>query len=327
MTGRGRELADMMEQRNVDILCLQETKCEGSNARNIEGGCKIFYNGAEGRKNGIGIVMREELAKSVLEVMRVSDRLMAIKLEVKGSILNIVSAYAPQVNNSMEEKNNFSEDLDGLIESISKEERIVFGADLNGHVGEGNIRDEEIMGRYGAGTRNKEGSMVVDFGKRMDLAIVNTYFKKKDEHRVTYKSGGKSTQVDYVMCRRRNLKEMCDCKVILNECVAKQHSMVVCKMALVVKKKKPEKVKPKIRWWKLKETSCQEAFRQEVTRILGGKDRLPDEWDKTAETLRKTAETVLGVTFGKRKGDKETWWWNEEVRKSIRKRKERGKET
>ena len=64
--------------------------------------------------------------------------------------------------------------------------------------------------------------MIVDFGKRMDLAIVNTYFKK-NEHRVMYKSGGKSTQVDYVMCRRKNLKEMCDCKVILNECVAKQH--------------------------------------------------------------------------------------------------------
>ena len=26
MIGRGRELADMMERRNVDILCLQETK-------------------------------------------------------------------------------------------------------------------------------------------------------------------------------------------------------------------------------------------------------------------------------------------------------------
>ena len=100
--------------------------------------------------------------------------------------------------------------------------------------------------------------MVVDFGKRMDLAIVNTYFKKKDEHRVTNKSGGKSTQEDYVMYRRRNLKEMCNCKVILNECVAKQHPMVVCKMALMVKKKKAEKVKPKIQWWKLKEKSCQE---------------------------------------------------------------------
>ena len=84
---------------------------------------------------------------------------------------------------------------------------------------------------------------------------------------MTYKSGGKSTQVDYVMCRKRNLKEMCDCKVIVNECVAKQQRMVVCKMALMVKTKKAEKVKPKIRWWKLKEARYQEAFRQEVTRM------------------------------------------------------------
>ena len=114
----------------------------------------------------------------------------------------------------------------------------------------------------------------------MDLAALKTYFKKKDQHRVTYKSRRKSTQVDYVMCRRRNLKKMCDCKVIVNECAAKQHRMVICKM-------------PKIRWWKLKETSYQEAFRQEVTRILGGEDGLPDDWYKTAEMLRKTAETVL----------------------------------
>ena len=115
---------------------------------------------------------------------------------------------------------------------------------------------------------------------------------------------------------------MCDCKVILNECVAKQHRMVVCKMVLMVKKKKAEKVKPKIRWWKLKETSYQEAFRQNVTRILGGRDGLPNEWDKTAEILRKTAESVVGVTFGKRKGDRETWWWNEEVQESIKEKKE-----
>ena len=88
-------------------------------------------------------------------------------------------------------------------------------------MGEGNIGDEEIMGRFGARTRNKEGSMVVNFGKRMDLAIVDTYFKKKDEHKVMYESGRKSTQVVYVMYRRKNLKKMFDCKVIVNECVAK----------------------------------------------------------------------------------------------------------
>ena len=95
--------------------------------------------------------------------------------------------------------------------------------------------------------------------------------------------------------------------------------MVVCKIALMLKK--AEKVKSKIRWWKLKK-SCQETFRQGVTRTLGGKDGLPDEWDKTAEMLRKTAQTVLEVTFGKRKEDSETWWWNEEVQESIKEKKE-----
>ena len=50
----------------------------------------------------------------------------------------------------------FWQDLDGLIESVPKQERIVLGTDLNGHVGIGNIGDEEILGRYGAGTRNKD---------------------------------------------------------------------------------------------------------------------------------------------------------------------------
>ena len=45
----------------------------------------------------------------------------------------------------MEEKNDFWKDLNGLIERISKKESIVLGADLNGHVGEGNIGDEEII--------------------------------------------------------------------------------------------------------------------------------------------------------------------------------------
>ena len=119
MNGIGRELADLVERRNVSILCLQETKWKGSKARDIGGGCKLFYNGANRRKNGIGIVLRKELAENVLKVKRVSDRLMGMKLEVKGSILNIISAYAPQVNNSMEEKNDFREDMDGLIEDSS----------------------------------------------------------------------------------------------------------------------------------------------------------------------------------------------------------------
>ncbi|KAK3528840.1 hypothetical protein QTP70_011763 [Hemibagrus guttatus] len=56
--------------------------------------------------------------------------------------------------------------------------------------------DEEVMGKFGVKERNLEGQMVVDFAKRMDMGVVNTYFQKREEHRVTYKSGGRRTQIE-----------------------------------------------------------------------------------------------------------------------------------
>ena len=52
------------------------------------------------------------------------------------------------------------------MEKITKNKRIVEGADLNGHIGEGNNSDEECMGRHGLGKKNNERQEVVDFAKR-----------------------------------------------------------------------------------------------------------------------------------------------------------------
>ncbi|KAK3565745.1 hypothetical protein QTP86_015006 [Hemibagrus guttatus] len=107
---------------------------------------------------------------------------MSLKLEIEGVMLNVVSGYAPQVRCELEEKERFWSELDEVMESIPTGERVVIGADFNGHVGEG---------KFGVKERNLEGQMVVDFAKRMDMAVVNTYFQKREEHRVTYKSGAK----------------------------------------------------------------------------------------------------------------------------------------
>ena len=55
-----------------------------------------------------------------------------------------------------------------------------------------------VIVKYGIKDRNTEGQMLVDFAKRMEMVLVNIYFKKKVEHRITYKSGERSTQVDYI---------------------------------------------------------------------------------------------------------------------------------
>ncbi|KAK3548160.1 hypothetical protein QTP70_004841 [Hemibagrus guttatus] len=98
MTGKGRELADMMERRKVDILCVQENRWKGSKARSIGAGFKLFYYGVDSKRNGVGVVLKEEFVRNVLEVKRVSDRVMSLKLEIEGVMLNVVSGYAPQVS-------------------------------------------------------------------------------------------------------------------------------------------------------------------------------------------------------------------------------------
>ncbi|KAK3510464.1 hypothetical protein QTP70_008662 [Hemibagrus guttatus] len=321
MTGKGRELADMMERRKVDILCVQETRWKGSKARSIGAGFKLFYYGVDSKRNGVGVVLKEEFVRNVLEVKRVSDRVMSLKLEIEGVMLNVVNGYAPQVGCELEEKERFWSELDEVMESIPTGERVVIGADLNGHVGEGNTGDEEVMGKFGVKERNLEGQMVVDFAKRMDMAVVNTYFQKREEHRVTYKTGCRRTQVDYILCRRGNLKEISDCKVVVGESVARQHRMVVCRMTLMVCKKKRSEIEKKTKWWKLKKEECCEEFRQKLRQALGGQVVLPDDWETTAEVIKETGRKVLGVSSGRRKEDKETWWWNEEVQDSIQRKR------
>ena len=90
---------------------------------------------------------------------------------------------------------------------------------------------------------------MVDFVKRIELAITNTYFVKKPAHRVTYNSGGYSLQVDYVVVRKQRIKNMMDTKVIVGESVAKQHRIVVS--AIMIWTKATKSVK-RIKWWKLK---------------------------------------------------------------------------
>ena len=165
MTGKGRGLADIMQRRKVDVLCVQETRWKGNKARDSGNGCKLYCYGEDGRRNGVGIILRKDLTKSVLEVRRVSDRAMGMKLEIGGMILNVLSAYAPQVGCELEEKERFWRDMDELLEGVPIEERVLLGADFNAHVGEGNQGDAEVLGKYGFGQKNDEGQKVVDFAE------------------------------------------------------------------------------------------------------------------------------------------------------------------
>ena len=56
MTGKSRELADLMKTRRIDVMYLQETRWGGNKARELGDGCKLFYSGGKKQEMELGYV-------------------------------------------------------------------------------------------------------------------------------------------------------------------------------------------------------------------------------------------------------------------------------
>ena len=138
MTGRSGELVQLTRKKSLQVLCLQETKWKGSKAREIGAGYKLYYQGEDGTKNGVGIVLSEDVRDRVLAMERTCDRVMRMKLEIEGEVWHIISCYAPQMGCTQEEK--------------------------------------------------------------------DTYYTKREKHLVTYNSGERRSQIDFIMLRKEYTK-------------------------------------------------------------------------------------------------------------------------
>ncbi|XP_037792770.1 uncharacterized protein LOC119588134 [Penaeus monodon] len=112
MTGKSRDIVDMMERRKLGVLCLQETKWKGSKARDLSAGYKLYFHGENGVRNDVVAGVKGMHTYGMLDVRKIRDRMMSLKLEIDGLLLNVVSTYAPQVGCHREEKEEFWEMLD-----------------------------------------------------------------------------------------------------------------------------------------------------------------------------------------------------------------------
>jgi hypothetical protein len=76
-----------------------------------------------------------------------------------------------------------------LVSSVSISEKLFIGLDFNGHVGSTRIDFDEVHGDFRYGGRNQEGEGILNFALSYNLIIVNTLFRKRVSHLVTFSSG------------------------------------------------------------------------------------------------------------------------------------------
>ncbi|KAH1264626.1 Craniofacial development protein 2 [Glycine max] len=329
LTGKSMKIVDVMVRRKINFMCLQETKWTGEKAKELDNsGFKLWYTGKIRLRNGVGIIVDKEWKKDVMDVRRVGDRIIALKLVVGQDTFNVISGYAPQVGLAEHFKVKFWEDLEGVLQDIPQGEKVFLGGDLNGHVGSVARGFEGVHGGFGLGEMNGEGKSILEFSEALDLSIANTWFKKRAEHLITYKSGGTCSQIDFFLIRKSDRKYCLNCKVIPGESLTTQHRVLVMDVRIRDRaKRRSPMVAPRIKWWHLKGEK-QGIFQQKIWEGWCGQSQgsANDMWNKMSQEIIKVAKETLGESRGFGPRGKESWWWNESVQSKVRVKKECFKE-
>ena len=127
-----------------------------------------------------------------------------------------VSAYGPGCERSEEERDEFWNELTRCVDGLSTRNCVVVLGDLNARVGDGEL--EGAVGKYGASGENESGDRLLDMCVEQELAIGNSFFKKKGINKYTWirVANGRVIEralMDYVLITKRMVGRLKDVHV------------------------------------------------------------------------------------------------------------------
>ena len=266
ISGRVNEIVEMLTRQKVDLCCLQEAIWRGGSARLIKGIIPSISSFGVGISFGeVRIMLAEKWVSNVISVKTYHHRCFQLHFLVGTTILNVICCYAPQSGLSVEEKDTFYERVFSVVASVLEEEMLVLGGDFNEHVAEHSVEFEGVHGGSRYGMRNQDGLPILDFCVANKLAITNTFFRKNNIRLITFSSGGNHTQIDFILVRKVQLKNIKDTKVINSEECITQHKLRVCNLVVSRKPIKTFRIPQRKKTWKLKDTAMQKEFEQVVS--------------------------------------------------------------
>ena len=139
---------------------------------------------------------------------------------------------------------------------------------------------------------------------------------------MTYNSGGRRSQIDFIMMRKEYTEECKNCKVLPKEAITTQHRVLIAELEVKASTKRRVEGRKLIRCWKLNNNEVREEFRRSVVERMANThvvttENVEESWEETAGLIRYCGEEVCGRSSGKKKPGLESWWWNEETEKAV----------
>ena len=139
-----------------------------------------------------------------------------------------------------------------------------------------------------------------------NLRVMNSYYRKRQEHLITYKRMGNESQIDYLLCRGHEELSIKNSKLIPGEACLTQHRLLWTEVVIKGRKKRIwNRGKKKIKAWKLKDPIKRRMFLERVNDRIKGANV---DHAGFSNAFLNSARVACGETTWRKQRGRERWW-------------------
>ena len=301
-----RELA----RYKIDIAALSETRLAGEGQlKEASSGYTFFWKGrepSERRESGVGFAIKNKVLQMLDGTpIAVSDRLMHMRLPLTHDrFATIISVYAPTMTNPAHIKEVFYAELNSLIRSVPRDDKLLILGDFNARVGQDHAHTwANIIGRHGVGSLNSNGLLLLELCAEHNLTVMNTMFRLKNKHKTTWMHPRSHHWhlLDYLLVRQRDRKDVHVTRAMRGADCGTDHHMVRSKITLLIRKKTRKTGGCPSKRFNVAGLSGSEQAANFSNSMSIAMDSLPpfgedveEEWTLLRDSITKTATDCLG---------------------------------
>lgn len=232
-SNKDQELIIEMNKHKIDICALSETKKKGKGSTKFSNYILIYSgkNKNERASSGVGFLVNEKFEHSIKAVEYISDRLLMITLNIKPyKETHYISVYAPDITKPQEEKDQFYDELQEILNNIPPKDEVIILGDLNARVGNNVI--PRVKSLFNEAITNENGDQLSSFCMHNELRINNTFFDHKPQHKYTFhNSRGLKSTIDFIITNKVvHPRNILDVRVLSSANVGTDHNLVMMKI-------------------------------------------------------------------------------------------------
>ena len=162
---------------------------------------------------------------------------MTLRLSLAGDKhATLISAYAPTLSASDEDKGQFYEELRDTLQKVPSSDKILLLGDFNARVGANHSTWKRVLGPHGIGNCNDNGMDLLTLCSQFNLSITNTFFRIPNKYKTTWMHPRSKHWhlIDYVIVRRKDLKDVLITRAMRGADGWSDHRLVRSKLRLVI---------------------------------------------------------------------------------------------